>query len=504
VGKIVVTPLGRSTIALYTWFAVVVSLVLSAWLSVLGGAANDDGVLYLLTAQGWLDGGWDGARATYAWPFYSIAIAELSRTGWSLEHSAWLIDAVAMAALVAGFVRASAQVCADRVALRFAVLLILTLPALNAQRSEIIRDIPFLACFVWYVERALVYLSAPNWRRLLQATLLLAVGFMFRLEAAVIALALPLHALIGAWRHHPQHYWRVLIPVALLFGLGLVGFTLLTQDPGGTRLEDFAFYLTRMQQFGQSFSAQADTLAAAVLNPVVQNYRKEALAAVIATVFIGKLLKTVTWIHVLVALSHRPGIVSMSSPANLAFCRSVAFLALLSPFFVLLVSGISTGRYLLPAALVLLLCCPPAYVALLARWPRAGLLMLIGLAFLCVAGNAANFTASKSSARAAGAWLGQQSGTVWCNQQALCYYSGRHDLERDRLYPWREWRQRMGSEIQDSEWIAVLLARKEHTLQPELERELGMLPVQEFIGSDGDRVLIFSRLATPKQPPAGE
>ena len=475
----------------------IVSLLLSIWTMALGNAANNDGVLYLLTAEAWLSGGWTAASTAYPWPFYSILIAELSRLGLSLELSAWMLNVMAMMALASGFVVAAGRLSTDRWHLRWAVVLILALPALNLLRSDIVRDIPFLALFIWYVERALAYVAAPSWRRLLVSTGLLLLAFLFRLEAAIFLLALPLHALLAIRGRDRGRFRRIAIPIASVMIPVLLGLVMLINQSEQTRLADFERYLAMLKDFSSSFSQRAEQLADVALHHSVRNYDQEALLVVLLTIFVGKWLKAAGWLHVAVFLGFRQYVVQQVAPTMLVFVRSLFLLAILPPFIMVLLTGVSASRYFMPAVLLFLLLCPFAYVALLQRWPKLRTTIVAILLLLFVLGNKASFVDRTSTIREAGQWLRQQSGSVWCNDQALCYYANRHDVERDRNYPWREWSARWQQDSAGYDRVALVLPRNDQTTRQAAMAVFGAEPEREFVGPQERKVLVFSRKPQP-------
>ncbi|MBK8524401.1 MAG: hypothetical protein IPL58_09980 [Betaproteobacteria bacterium] len=128
----------------------------------LGSTINRDGMLYINTAQAFLDGGFAAAKASFAWPFLSIGIALVSKlTGLGLENAGYLLNALFMAGacalMVACVVRRAPELA------WWSCLTVLALPGFNEYRNELLREFGcwffvMLACWL-----ALRWEEKPSW-----------------------------------------------------------------------------------------------------------------------------------------------------------------------------------------------------------------------------------------------------------------------------------------------------------------------------------------------------
>ena len=174
--------------------AITISLALSLWLVLGQEIINQDAVLYFNA----IFGEQESLLRINNWVFYPKLIYWLSSlTGLDLEASAHLINALLDALLVVAFLRAAEELGAKPPILVWAALIILTLPYLNDNRAEIIRGHGYwafiLLAFTYYVR---LY-RAFTWQRLLAWLALMAIATLFRIEALVLAIFLPLGFLLN-------------------------------------------------------------------------------------------------------------------------------------------------------------------------------------------------------------------------------------------------------------------------------------------------------------------
>ena len=129
--------------------AALVSLLLSAWCIFLDDVINNDGILYLRTADLIGRGEWQTAVESYKWLFYPLLIAALDKlTGIGLELSAHVLNAGFTALTVAAFISLIRELGGSRSAITAAAVLVLLFPGLNEYRSFVIRDAGFLAFYM--------------------------------------------------------------------------------------------------------------------------------------------------------------------------------------------------------------------------------------------------------------------------------------------------------------------------------------------------------------------
>lgn len=170
------------------WMAFVGSLVLS-WIAAQGRLVNKDGIIYLDIARHLEKNGPSGLTEILGFNFYPLLVAYLSGAlPFELETTARLLDTLMMAgtcAIVVRWVRWKAPETAWA-----ACLIVLSIPAFNQYRSDILREYGF-----WFFSLAGLYLAAHwhesgRWRTALAGQALLLAAALFRFEAVAFLLAL--------------------------------------------------------------------------------------------------------------------------------------------------------------------------------------------------------------------------------------------------------------------------------------------------------------------------
>jgi hypothetical protein len=483
--------------ALMTWFFVISVAV--------GDTINRDGVLYLDAAAAFLDQGVKAAVAVYNWPWYSILIALASRlSGWPLETSAHLLNAVCFLVIADSFVR-----------LHFAlgdendppsgwvpVLLILAFPALG-DRLNIVRDWGFLAASLWGLLHLVKFRFEPSGKfrnaALWQAGV--AAAFVFRIEALALILAVPVYFLFEPlpWRNRARNFLLSISAVAptLVVGAALLATGKLAP---GKLWEITAHGYHDPALVWKLFSQHAERLAAAILD----------YGAGYAKLILGTgLVATLCWLiganlgPVLLGISgygiYRFGWRLPPRFKPLLWAAAVASGALLVFLAVRLTPD---QRYaLLPAALLLLAggvhlerivagSRPPLAVSGAERWTKR--LVLVLVAALCVK-SAVVTPDYRFYLRDVGRWIQENipaGASLATNDPRIDYYAGRHMnreqnrqlMSLDRLADWL-------ARSEPPDYLALRLTSP-HDLQ-QAEKALNREPFKAFSPSPREHVLIY-------------
>jgi hypothetical protein len=266
-----------------TWFFVISVAV--------GDVINKDGVLYLDAAAAFLDQGVKAAAAIYGWPGYSMLIAAASRlTGWPLETSAHLLNIVCFLVIADSFVRLHFALRgeSDPPSGWIPVLLILAFPALG-DRLNIVRDWGFLAASLWGLLHLVKFRFEPRgWAghaMLWQAGV--AAAFVFRIEALVLILAVPVYFLFEPlpWRAKARNFLLSISGIAPLLALG-AGLLATSRLAPGKLWEITAHGYHDPALVWTFFSQHAERLAAALPNDYGKEYAKLILGTgLVATLF---------------------------------------------------------------------------------------------------------------------------------------------------------------------------------------------------------------------------
>jgi len=169
----------------------VVSLLLSL-IAVSGSViVSKDAALYLHIAQQVLDQGPRAAFLAFDWPWFSFLIAGSHRLfALPLEMAAYFCCALFIAGTCALLVSISERFAAGSA--YWACLVVLSIPAINQFRTDIIREHGFWFFAVLALGLALRWLEDGGWLRAIPIQLAIVAAALFRLEAALLLPAITL------------------------------------------------------------------------------------------------------------------------------------------------------------------------------------------------------------------------------------------------------------------------------------------------------------------------
>lgn len=248
-----------------TWSSFAGSLILSAIAIYCADIPNRDGMLYINTASVFLEEGLTAARTSFDWVFFPVLIAYVARiTSLSLETSAYFLNTLLFAGVCATLVRIVKIQFSS--AAWYACVVVLTLPAFNAQRNEIIREVGWWLFCLQALLAALRWQRQPGFSRGLFVQGLLAIACLFRVEGVVFFGALALWQFLThtPWRQRLKHL-LTLTSLPILIGAALLGALTLGHLEVGSRITNYALAANPIAALAK-FKAIASQFGSAVLN----------------------------------------------------------------------------------------------------------------------------------------------------------------------------------------------------------------------------------------------
>ena len=176
--------------------AILASMAFSLWLTS-NILVNNDGILYLQTAQAYLQSGFEDARNLYGWPFYSILIALMHQlTHLPLEQAAFLLDNFLCVLIVTGFIALTKKLGGNFQVQVCAAIVILCHIGFNEYREYIIRDFGHWAFLLYALYFLIAYAQKPRLHWALAWGCSIGIACLFRIEALFIMLFAPLVILL--------------------------------------------------------------------------------------------------------------------------------------------------------------------------------------------------------------------------------------------------------------------------------------------------------------------
>lgn len=462
------------------------SLIMSA-IAHHGKTINGDGILYVHTAQLFLEQGFSAAKAAFSWPLLPILMAGISKiSGLELGLSGHILNALFLAGCGVLLLSILAKVWPETV--WPTCFVILAIPGLNEYRHELLREYGswFFLLLAWWF--AIRWNESMRWRDVLAAQASVLASALFRPEAIAFLPAMVLWQL--ASKREEGRLRRIfmmsLLPLFVMV-MGLVAWaTGLLPDRLMGEVQRFAW-------------AGFDRKTMALSEELVIYAKPNA----------GNILFWGSLALVPLRIINKMGVFVL--PAILAFnllggWRAVARIslfgwALLFHFLVLGVFVVDqqflSGRYV---AITLWLLSPWLGYGLLVIWQRFPKVRMIGVMLLLLIA-IANLKPTSSSRsdflKEAGAWLATNASDpsrVYSESPRVLYYAGWYFIKPVQRHDRSEFLQ--GLKTDDYEWAVLWVTRKSEPVESWIA-ENNLEIARKFVGPEGDMVLIGRKAQKP-------
>jgi hypothetical protein len=332
--------------------AAIASLLLSLW-QILGIAQiNHDAVYYLLAIQG------DSASIQQIgnWLFYPRLIGIISSlSGLNTEISAHILNSLLDLLLVLAFIRLVEELGGNKRSLIWAAVVVLSLPYLNENRADIIRDHGYwaftLAAMIFYLR---LYRSF-SWKSLLLWNGMMLVATLFRVEGVVFLALMPLTLMLNraySWHSRIRSTLLSFLPtmiIALLF----VGATIHFGNTENRLIDSITRAGTVLDVFTQQIPDKARQLKAVVLPEFSRSSAEITIYLGIIYSIVKDLFSSLSWLYFGIFLARKP----FPAPRLPAEAKTVITVYALISLAVLFVHGaqhfVMVSRYTMALALML-------------------------------------------------------------------------------------------------------------------------------------------------------
>lgn len=177
-------------------YAVIGSVLVSAFTLAFPDSPNDDAYTYIKTAEVFLSEGLYSAYQHYEWASYSILMGWISLLGIDLFSAGLLLNSLFYAILVYSFVSIVKEVDNSKPLLALAAISILLYPQLNEYRYFIIRDVGFWAFSILALWQYIQFSRSHSIANAAFFCCSLLIAAIFRIEALVYLLLTPFSILL--------------------------------------------------------------------------------------------------------------------------------------------------------------------------------------------------------------------------------------------------------------------------------------------------------------------
>ena len=286
-----------------------ISLLLSLWLVLIDPIINRDAILYLRTAEAYIQDGILASFALFDRPFLAIIMGLLHQlTGISLLQCGLILSALFYAILSTTFVSIVRLLGGDRRVQIIAAIVILSHPMISTGRDSIMRDPPFWAFSLLAFRALLLYVRQPQLKHQLHWFIFVALATAFRFEGLFFALLAPLTAYTAMENSDRLKHSLELLALPLTTVFILTATVLLFQTlwfPGYQLFPDIAGYINKLTALPRVFSSvTADTGKALLVFSAKDDATIASLAGLAAILAIN-ICRGIMWPYVIVLLLGR-------------------------------------------------------------------------------------------------------------------------------------------------------------------------------------------------------
>lgn len=402
------------------WLAFFGSLLLSL-IAVMGTATvGRDAALYIDVAQQVTEQGPDVAWAAFDWPWFSLLLAAThSILRLPLELSAYLWCGLFFAGTSALMVDCVRQRSPDIT--RWACLVMLAMPAVNAFRNDIIRECGFWFFCTLALWLALRWHARGGWLRAAFIHMAIVAAALFRLEALLLIPALALWQLPGLWSSSRRlsFFQFSLLPVLGLLVVSVTGVLLSAR---------VVLYLDMIEPHGvfASFQMLCDQFA----NSLINKYSQDEAGRII---FFGILATmTITFVKLMgpfavpFILRRNWGVLGIYWRDYRPFAwAALLYLVVLVLFFIK--QQFMNARYMSFLNLLFVPVLAMGLAAFAREFPRLGKGLVV-LALLVMLSNVISTGAGKTHYIEAGHWMSahvESDAPTYFTDGRISYYAGR-------------------------------------------------------------------------------
>jgi hypothetical protein len=288
---------------------VAISICLSLWLILIDPIINRDAILYLRTAEAYLQDGILASFALFDRPFLSIIMGLLHKlTGLSLLHCGLIFSTVFYAMLSATFVSIVRLIGGDRRVQIIAAIVILSHPMIASGRDSIMRGPPFWAFSLLAFRSLLLYVRQPGLKHQVYWFIFIACATLFRFEGVFFALLAPLAA-YSAMEKTERLKLSVRLLILPVLATAIVGISVLPLQtvwlPGSQLFPDIGDYLKKLLALPRVFNEVSISTGKALLVFTSRSDANLAVFAGLAAVLLVNIVRAIMWPYVVVLVLGR-------------------------------------------------------------------------------------------------------------------------------------------------------------------------------------------------------
>lgn len=464
---------------------------------------NNDGILYLQTADAFANNGWQEAMEYYNWPFYSILIAWLSQIAHlSFENSTYALNAALLVIIVISFITLIEELGGSRFVQFIGALIILSHPQLTHYQHYIIRGFGYWAFSLLALLYFIRFYKYLKFRHALSWGIFISIAILFRPEGLVICCFGPLILLF----RKETALWNKFGNIFKTYSFNIIAISIIIvwwlniPNRDISQLGRLSEFWDQLQEGLMLLSTNINEKASIIRQTVLHEYAKKwdltMVISGLSGIYLYKLVGTLWPVHTLL-FGHAFWKKLMPSEGGIK--RVIIYFIILN----LIIPAIFLGqkffisyRFLIPASLLLLLWTPFSLHHILQRWldketvfkdnllfPTLALAFLIMFVYAFIPPKQ-----SKAYIISAGIWLKQnmmQQSKLHTNNSQLSYYAGKKFIE------WDGYDDLAIPQWSPDDFVALKTYKKDYENITNTLLPLKLRPCKIFMNKEGHMIAVF-------------
>jgi len=474
------------------------SIILSVWAIYNDPTINNDGLIYLKSAEYYIDGQWGKGFELWRWPFFPWLLSVIGIvTSLSPEYSAYILNTLLWAIVIVSFIALIKELGGKTEHLVAAAIIILVFTKINDYRDYIIRDAGYIAFYLLSFLFFIRFSRENSWKNAIIWSACMIVATLFRSEGFAFLALMPLILLLDSKRTIKNRLYNYLKANALFITASVLIFiTLSSIGSSITNFDPGIKLMSYIQSFGGEFSNKVDIINKYVLNRFSHQYDWLVALLTILVILIAKIVTTLgilygpLFIHGLYTKAYTPRVNDRNVWLWLIGINIIILLIYISINFFL------TGRYVLALVLTMMMVTPFSLIRIFHQWKANKLsshksqkyiypLVILLMIYMAVDGLVSTGP-SKKYIKEAGLWIKENIATessVYSNDPIINYYAG-----KEYIYPFPI---ELSEATVKYDYTAVRIKRKKPELKTKAINEIKTEPIKTFKNKRGDLILLF-------------
>lgn len=344
------------------WGVITISILLAAWMQYIQhGWINPDSVIYFEQARLFAKNDWQGMLGVYQWPFYSACIGIVHKlTSLSIQASAQLLNMLFFGLATASFLRLITLAGGSNRTLIMGMLLLFSSQYIVGDVLEMLmRDEGFWAFYLTALVFFIRYIQHQKRWDALHWQLCIIIATLFRIEAILFLLFLPLACLLDSSTQLKTQLRKLLnaysisIFIGIVISFAVIALPQLSMSQFGRLNEVFTNSL--YQEFTKKLFLQSDIMSHQVLGRYLAEFAIPGLLLTFIYVIGSKIITATGFVGIGLVLIGTKCTSIEIKPTVKRVLLVVGSIALISMLLIIIKVFVLSSRYAVALAWILLI-----------------------------------------------------------------------------------------------------------------------------------------------------